>query len=90
MVANRALLAELTATNILGQNVSAIAATEARYGEMWAQDASAMYGYAAASAVAARLNPLTRPSHITNPAGLARKPPLLAKPAHPLSRARWV
>lgn len=73
VVANRALLAELTATNILGQNVSAIAATEARYGEMWAQDASAMYGYAAASAVAARLNPLTRPSHITNPAGLAHQ-----------------
>lgn len=70
VVANRALLAELTATNILGQNVSAIAATEARYGEMWAQDASAMYGYAAASAVAARLNPLTRPSHITGEAKL--------------------
>lgn len=90
VVANRALLAELTATNILGQNVSAIAATEARYGEMWAQDASAMYGYAAASAVAARLNPLTRPSHITNPAGLAHQAAALAKPAHPLPRARWV
>lgn len=72
VVANRALLAELTATNILGQNVSAIAATEARYGEMWAQDASAMYGYAAASAVAARLNPLTRPSH--HQSGRARTP----------------
>jgi len=34
------------ATNILGQNTPAIAATEAQYMEMWAQDAAAMYGYA--------------------------------------------
>ncbi len=73
VAANRALSAELIATNILGQNVPAIAAAEARYGEMWAQDASAMYGYAASSAVAARLNPLTRPSHSTNPAGIANQ-----------------
>ncbi|QUR67027.1 PPE family protein [Mycobacterium spongiae] len=73
VAANRELLAELTATNILGQNVSAIAATEARYGEMWAQDAAAMYGYAASSAVAGRLNPLARPSQVTNPAGLANQ-----------------
>lgn len=49
----------------------AIAAVEARYGEMWAQDAAAMYGYAAASAAAGRLNPLTGPSAVTNPAGIA-------------------
>lgn len=61
VAANRARLAALTATNIFGQNVSAIAALEARYGEMWAQDAAAMYGYAASSAAAARLNPLTAP-----------------------------
>jgi hypothetical protein len=73
VAANRAQLAALIATNILGQNVPAIAATEARYGEMWAQDASAMYGYAASSAAAGRLNPLTRPSHITNPAGIANQ-----------------
>jgi PPE-repeat protein len=53
--------------------VSAIAATEARYGEMWAQDASAMYGYAASSAAAGRLKQLTVPSHITNPAGIANQ-----------------
>src|ERR1700754_2584474 len=46
VVANRAQLAALVATNILGQNTPAIAATEAHYGEMWAQDAAAMYGYA--------------------------------------------
>ncbi|OOK84089.1 PPE family protein [Mycobacterium kansasii] len=71
VAANRAQLAELVATNILGQNMPAIAAVEARYGEMWAQDAAAMYGYAAASAVAGRLNPLTGPSAVTNPAGIA-------------------
>jgi len=69
IVANRAQLAALVATNILGQNTPAIAATEAQYGEMWAQDAAAMYGYAASSASAASLNPLTSPTATTNPAG---------------------
>ena len=41
------------ATNFLGQNTPAIAATEAHYAEMWAQDAAAMYGYAGSSASAA-------------------------------------
>jgi PPE-repeat protein len=71
VAANRARLAALVATDVFGQNLSAIAATEARYGEMWAQDATAMYGYAASSAAAGRLNPLTVPSHSTNPAGIA-------------------
>lgn len=60
VAANRALLAALVATNVLGQNTPAIMATEAHYGEMWAQDALAMYGYAASSAAAGRLNPLIR------------------------------
>jgi PPE-repeat protein len=38
-------LATLIATNVLGQNVPAIAATESQYGQLWAQDATAMYGY---------------------------------------------
>src|ERR1700678_4403953 len=46
IAANRSLLMMLIATNILGQNTPAIAATEAHYVEMWAQDAGAMYGYA--------------------------------------------
>jgi PPE-repeat protein len=70
VAANRALLAQLVATNVLGQNTPAIAATEAQYGEMWAQDALAMYGYAAASAVAGKLTPLTAPAQPTNPAGV--------------------
>jgi PPE-repeat protein len=53
VAANRALLAALLATNFLGQNTAAIAATEAQYGEMWAQDAATMYGYSGASAQAA-------------------------------------
>ncbi len=50
ITANRTQLAVLVATNLLGQNTPAIAANEAAYGEMWAQDAAAMYGYAGASA----------------------------------------
>jgi PPE-repeat protein len=69
IAANRAQLAALVATNILGQNTPAILATEAQYGEMWAQDAAAMYGYAGSSASAASLNPLTSPTATTNPGG---------------------
>lgn len=69
--ANRALLASLVATNVLGQNTAAIMATEAQYAEMWAQDALAMYGYAASSGAAGVLTPLTAPSQMTNPGGLA-------------------
>lgn len=71
VAANRALLAMLVATNVLGQNTPAIAATEAHYGEMWAQDALAMYGYATSSAASGKLNPLAPPAQATNPAGPA-------------------
>ena len=57
--ANRALLQALVATNLLGQNSAAIASTEALYAEMWAQDATAMYGYAGTSASATTLTPFT-------------------------------
>ena len=72
IAANRTQLASLIATNIFGQNTSAIAANEAQYGEMWAQDAAAMYGYAANSAAAtAKVTPFTAAPQTTNPAGLA-------------------
>jgi PPE-repeat protein len=71
IVANRSLLATLVATNILGQNTPAIAATEAHYAEMWAQDAAAMYGYAGTSATASQVTPFTAPPQTTNPSGLA-------------------
>src|SRR6202045_2668737 len=70
IAANRAQLASLVATNILGQNTPAIAATEALYGEMWAQDAAAMYGYAGSSAAASQLTPFAAPQPTTNSAGL--------------------
>jgi PPE-repeat protein len=69
IAANRAALAVLVATNFLGINTPAIAANEALYAEFWAQDAAAMYGYAAASSAAAALSPLTPPAETTNPAG---------------------
>ncbi len=70
IAANRALLLMLVATNFFGQNTPAIAATEAEYVEMWAQDAAAMYGYAAASSAASALPSFTAPLQTTNPAGL--------------------
>ncbi|WP_422226241.1 PPE family protein [Mycobacterium sp.] len=69
VAANRSLLAMLVATNFLGQNTPAIAATEAHYGEMWAQDAAAMYGYAGASATAAQVTPFGTPPQTTNAGG---------------------
>jgi PPE-repeat protein len=68
IVANSTLLMTLIATNILGQNTPAIAATEAHYMQMWAQDAAAMYGYAGSSAAATQLTPFTEPPQTTNPA----------------------
>ncbi|OBJ01089.1 PPE family protein [Mycobacterium sp. 1465703.0] len=73
IAANRALLTELLATNFLGQNIPAIAATEAQYGEMWAQDAGAMYGYAGESAAASTLPPFEPAEPATNPAGPVRQ-----------------
>ncbi len=73
IAANRAQLMLLVATNILGQNAPAIAATEARYDEMWAQDAAVMYSYAGASAAASTLTPFSQPPATTDAAGLARQ-----------------
>ena len=69
VAANRTLLATLVATNFFGQNTPAIAAAEAAYAEMWAQDAVAMYGYAAAAMPASALPELDQPPQTTNPAG---------------------
>ncbi len=71
IAANRVLLLTLVATNFFGQNFPAIAATEAQYAEMWAQDATAMYGYASASATATRLNAFIEPAQTTDQSGLA-------------------
>lgn len=68
VTANRAELKALIASNLLGQNTAAIAAIEAQYAEMWAQDAAAMYGYATTSAAARQLTPFSSPQQTTNPA----------------------
>ncbi|WP_197502591.1 PPE family protein, partial [Mycobacterium scrofulaceum] len=73
IAANRVLLATLVATNFFGQNTPAIMATEAQYMEMWAQDAAAMYGYAAASATASQLAPFDAPPNTTTPDGVAEQ-----------------
>ncbi len=67
IAANRVLLMTLIATNFFGQNTAAIAATEAQYTEMWAQDAAAMYGYAGSSAIATELTQFTDPPNTTTP-----------------------
>ncbi len=68
IAANRVLLMTLIATNFFGQNAPALAATEADYLEMWAQDAAAMYGYAASCARATELAGFSPPPQITDAA----------------------
>jgi PPE-repeat protein len=76
---NRALLAALIATNVLGQNTAAIATVEAEYFEMWAQDAAAMYGYAGSSATATQLTDFEEPTDATNPAASVEQAAAVAK-----------
>ena len=81
IAANRSQLASLAATNILGQNNAAIAATEVEYSEMWAQDALAMDTYAASSAAASKLTPFTPAPQTTNSGGLAGQAAAVAQAA---------
>jgi PPE-repeat protein len=81
VTANRTQLATLVATNIFGQNTAMIAATEATYEEMWAQDAAAMYGYAASSSAATALTPFTQPPQTTNGAGQSAQAAAVAQAA---------
>ena len=69
VAANRALLTTLVASNFFGQNTPAIAATEAAYAEMWAQDAAAMYNYAGSAASAASLTQFSQPPPTTSSTG---------------------
>jgi PPE-repeat protein len=68
VAANRALLAALVATNFLGQNTPAIAATEALYMEMWFQDGLTMDTYALTSQQAIAL-PQQTPAPATSDGG---------------------
>jgi PPE-repeat protein len=87
VAANRAQLNTLVSTNVLGQNNSAIAAVEAQYGEMWAQDAAAMYGYAANSAAAAQVSQFSSPAPTTTSNGLVNQSLAVAQSAGSSSSA---
>jgi len=73
IAANRATLAQAVATNVLGQNTGIIAQLEAQYGEMWAQDATAMYTYAGQSAVATKVTPYTAAPQVADPSASAKQ-----------------
>src|ERR1700691_437112 len=70
VTANRTRLASLIATNLLGQNTAAIAATDAQYAEYWAQDATAMSDYATSSGAPTQLPPFSSPKQTTSASGL--------------------
>ena len=70
IAANRALLAALVATNFLGQNSPAIAATEIHYMEMWFQDGLTMDTYATTSQQAVVL-PEQTPAPSTSDGGVS-------------------
>jgi PPE-repeat protein len=95
VAANRAQIVSLLLANVFGQNAPAIAATEAEYERMWAQDVTAMSSYLAdAAAAGAHLKacplshrpplgpgPALPPGSGTSPAPPAR-PPLSALPRY--------
>ncbi|BCZ24485.1 PPE family protein [Mycobacterium senriense] len=73
VAANRTQLTNLVAGNLFGQNTGLIAANEAQYGEMWAQDASAMTSYSTASRAATELTPFQQPQSDTTSGGTAQQ-----------------
>jgi PPE-repeat protein len=93
--ANRNQLVQLVFSNLFGQNAPAIAATEATYEEMWAQDVSAMIGYhGGVSAAAAQLPswpaaaqalPAQASAAIANPVGTALSSLSSAATTNPIS-----
>ncbi|OCB39255.1 hypothetical protein A5676_13810 [Mycobacterium malmoense] len=66
VAANRAETQQLISTNVLGQNTPAITQLEAQYGQMWAQDAGAMYSYAGQSATSTKLTQFSAAPKISN------------------------
>jgi PPE-repeat protein len=71
VLANRTQLAQLLATNVFGKNLPAIAATEADYQRMWANNAAAMTRYQAASTQATNLPQFTSPTSTADPSAQA-------------------
>ena len=71
VAANRAETAAAVQANVFGQYTPLIAQLEAQYGQMWAQDAAAMYSYAGQSSSASQVTPFATPAATTNPGGTA-------------------
>jgi PPE-repeat protein len=69
--ANRARLAQLIATNLLGMNVAAIAETEADYERMWVTNSAAINQYQAATAEALDLPLFSSPPNVASPTAAA-------------------
>jgi PPE-repeat protein len=88
IAANRSLLMALIATNFFGQNTPAIAVTEAHYMEMWTQDATAMYSYAADSSAASTLATYDEPPQTTNQVGQSDQARALAQTTANTTSAR--
>ncbi|OBA58013.1 hypothetical protein A5647_01590 [Mycobacterium sp. 1100029.7] len=82
VAANRTLLANLVATNIIGQNTAAIATTEGQYGEMWAQDVNAMTSYSASSQSATQMTPFSQPQSDTTTDGTEQQSNAVARAAN--------
>jgi PPE-repeat protein len=81
VAANRAELAHLVATNIMGQNTPAIAATEALYAQMWAIDTAVMQQYWLSShAATTAIGPFHEPGSTTKPHPDSRAPSTTATP----------
>ncbi|BCO41744.1 PPE family protein [Mycobacterium paraintracellulare] len=79
VASNRMQVSQLQATNVLGQNTPLIAQLEAQYGEYWAQDAGAMYGYAGQSSAATKQTPFQKAPEITNASGQASQSAAVTK-----------
>lgn len=72
IAANRAMLLALISSNFFGQNTPAIAATEAQYEAMWAQDGVAMDTYAgAAQATTQAIQQQPSPQNASQPGSAA-------------------
>jgi PPE-repeat protein len=71
VAANRIQLAHLLATNFFGINFPAIAANEAQYVQMWANNTTAMLGYDATRLQTMTLQPFKPAPATTNPVGMA-------------------
>ena len=79
IAANRTQLHRCCRPTSWGRTTSAIAATEAEYGQFWAQDVAALIGYAGSSSAATSgLGSFTEPPQTTND----------SRPGHPVGRRR--